>query len=80
MDGFWILRCLKKHFPKKIQNLKIKLKKDPLKFQKVKSIYKEASNQKVLENRPPKSGNSDAKYKFEIFKKPKIMADILDFF
>ena len=27
---------------------KIKLKKDPLKFQKIKNIYKEASNQKVL--------------------------------
>merc|ERR1711984_17878 len=48
---------------------KIKLKKDPLKFQKIKNIYKEASNQKVIENRPPpKSGNYDAKYKIEIFK------------
>jgi len=28
-------------------------KKDPLKLQKVKNIYKEASNQKVLENRLP---------------------------
>ena len=47
-------------------------KKDPLKFQKVKNIYKEASNQKVIENRPPKSRNSDAKYKFEIFKNQKL--------
>ena len=30
------------------KKLKIKLKKDPLKFQKIKNIYKEASNQKVL--------------------------------
>ena len=30
----------------------MKLKKDTLKFQKIKNIYKEASNQKVLENRP----------------------------
>ena len=27
---------------------KVELKKDPLKFQKIKNIYKEASNQKVL--------------------------------
>ena len=46
-------------------------KKDSLKFQKIKNIYKEASNQKVIENRPPKSGNSDSKYNFEIFKKQK---------
>ena len=37
-------------------------------FQKVKNRYKEASNKKVLENRPPKSGNSDSKHNFEIFK------------
>ena len=36
-----------------IKNQKIKLKKDPLKFQKIKNIYKEASNKKVLQNRPP---------------------------
>ena len=29
------------------------IKKDPLKFLKVKNIYKEASNKKVIENRPP---------------------------
>ena len=39
----------------------MKLKKDTLKFQKIKNIYKEALNQKLIENRPPKSGNSDAK-------------------
>ena len=46
--------------------------KNPLKFQKIKNIYKEASNQKVIENRPPKSGNSDAKYKFKNFKNQKL--------
>ena len=78
MDGFWILRCLKKRFDVLILNTISKFsktknltKKDPLKFQKIKNIYKEASNQKVLENRPPKSGNSDAKYKFKIFKNQK---------
>ena len=35
------------------QNSKIKFKKDPLKFQKHKNSYKEQSNQKVIENRPP---------------------------
>ena len=30
------------------QKPKMKLKKDPLKFQKIKNIYKDASNQKVL--------------------------------
>ena len=50
----------------------MKLKKDTLKFKKIKNIYKEASNQKVLEKRPPKSGNSDVKYKFEIFKNQKL--------
>ena len=44
----------------------------PPKVQKnKKNIYKEASNQKVLKNRPPKSGNSDSKYNFEIFKNQK---------
>merc|ERR1712030_280595 len=36
------------------QKPKIKLKKDPLKFQKIKNIYKEASNQKVYKTDPPK--------------------------
>ena len=49
----------------------MKLKKDPLKFQKIKNIYKEASNQKVLEKRPTKSRNSDSKYNFNIFKNQK---------
>ena len=41
-------------------------------FQKVKNIYKEALNKKVIENRPPKNGNSDFKYYFEIFKNQKL--------
>ncbi len=55
MDGFQILRCLWKCLDKilnllfkNFQKLKIKLKKGPLKFQKIKNKYKEASNQKVL--------------------------------
>ena len=31
-----------------LKKTKIKLRKDPLKFQKIKNIYKEASNQNVL--------------------------------
>ena len=31
----------------------MKLKKDPLKFQKIQNSYKEYSNKKKLENRPP---------------------------
>ena len=34
----------------------MKLKKDPLNFLNIKNIYKEASNQIVLYNRPPKKG------------------------
>ena len=49
----------------------MKLKKDPLKFQKIKNRYKEPSNKKNTENRPPKSGHSDSKYNFEIFKSKK---------
>ena len=61
-----------------IQNKKSKFSKNknqtqnnPLKFLKIKNIYKEASNQKVSYNRPPKSGNFDSKYSFEIFNKQK---------
>ena len=44
-------------------------KKYPLKFQKIKNIYKDASNQKVLYNRPPpKVGILIQKNNFEIFK------------
>ena len=50
---------------------KIKLKKDPLKFQKIKNIYKEASNQEFYKTDPPKSDNSDSQYNLEIFKNQK---------
>ena len=50
----------------------MKLKKDPLKFKKIQNSYKEYSNQKVIEYRPPKSGLSDSKYNFKIFKNKKI--------
>ena len=60
MDGFFILKCLKKGFDVLILNTISKFsktknltKKDTLKFQKIKNIYKEASNQNFLENRPP---------------------------
>ena len=49
----------------------MKLKKDPLKCQKVKNSYKEYSNKNVIEYRPPKSGLADSKYNFEIFKNQK---------
>ena len=35
-------------------------------------MYKRASNKKVKENRTPKSGHSDSKYNFEIFKNQKL--------
>ena len=58
----------------KFSKTKNKTKKRPFKVTKNKNIYKEASNKKVIENRPPpkKSGNSDSKYNFEIFKKQKL--------
>ena len=52
------------------KKLKIKLKKYPLKLQKIKNISKEASNQKVIEKKT-KSENSDSKYNFKIFKNQK---------
>ena len=55
----------------KFEKPKIKLKKDPLNFQNIKNIYKEASKQKVLLNKPPKNRNSDSKYNFKIFKNQK---------
>ena len=50
----------------------MKLKKDPLKFQKIRNIYKEASNKKFYKTDPQKSGNSDSKYSFKIFKNQKL--------
>ena len=55
----------------------MKLKKDPLKFQKIQNRYKGSSNKKIIENRPPKSGHSDSKYNFEIFKSQKCVMDTL---
>ena len=43
----------------------MKLKKDPLKFQKIQNRYKEHTNKKIIENRPPKSRHSDSKYNFK---------------
>ena len=37
-----------------------------------KNSYKETSNKKIIENRPPKSGHSDAKYNFETFRNKKM--------
>ena len=50
---------------------KIKPKKDPLNFPKIKNRYKEHSNKKNLENRPPKCWHSDSKFNFKIFKSKK---------
>ena len=58
------------HF--RIKKTKNQSKKDPLNFQKIKYTYKQASNQNFLLNRPPKSGNFDSKYNFEIFKNQKL--------
>ena len=62
---------MKKCFNLSFQNFqvpKIKLKKDPLKFQKIKNTCEEATSQNFLENRPPKSGYFDSKLNFSIFK------------
>ena len=44
----------------KFSKTKNQTQKGPLKFQKVKNIYKEASNKKNHKTDPPKSGNSDS--------------------
>ena len=44
-----------------------------------KNTYKEYSNEKVVENRPPKSGHSDSQYNFEKKKKSKLKKDPLKF-
>ena len=41
-------------------------------FKKIKKIYKEALNQKVVENDPLKSGHSNSNYNFKIFKNQKL--------
>ena len=55
----------------KFSKTKNQTKKDPLNFQNIKNISNEALNQKLLKYRPPKSGNSDSKYNFKIFKTQK---------
>ena len=42
--------------------------KRPPKVSKIQNRYKEHSNKKKLENIPPKSGHSDSRSNFEIFK------------
>ena len=48
----------------------MKLKKDPL-ISKIQNRYKEHSNKKVIENRPPKNRHLDSKYNLKIFKSKK---------
>ena len=53
------------------QKPKIKLKKDPLKFQKIKTYIRRPQIKKFYKTDPPKRGNFDSKYYFEIFKNHK---------
>ena len=55
----------------KSSKAKIKIKKDPLKFQEINNIEKDTSNKKVVWNRPPKVGIM-IEEKFQNFQKPKI--------
>ena len=52
----------------KFSKTKNQTKKRPLKFQKIKNIYKGASNQNFYKTDPTKSKNSDSKCNLEIFK------------
>ena len=47
---------------------KVELKKDPLKFQKIKKNIRRPQIKKFYKTDPPKYGNSDSRYNFEIFK------------
>ena len=60
----------------KFSKTKNQTRKRPPKVPKIKKIYKEASNPKVFQNRPPKSGNSDSKYNFKIKKKQKLNSKV----
>ena len=53
------------------QKQKNKRKKDTLKLQKIKNIYKEAQIKKFYKTDSTKSGNSDSKNNIEIFKNQK---------
>ena len=57
------------HFPN-FQKPKIKLKNGPLKFKKIKTYIRRPQIKKFYKA-DPKSGNSDLKYNFEIFKNQK---------
>ena len=50
----------------------MKLKKDPLKFQKIQNSYKEYSNKKKLENRPPQKWAFWFQIQFRNFQKSKM--------
>ena len=85
MDGFWSSRCLNDRIdlPDKIESflsgstipmvVKSGTKKNfsPKNTKTDKNSYKEYSNKKKLENRPPKRGHSDSRSNFEIFKNKK---------
>ena len=56
----------------KFSKTKIKLTKDPLKLKKSKAYTRKPHIKKFYKtDPPPKSGNSDSKYNFKIFKNQK---------
>ena len=65
-----IQNTISKFSKTKIQTLK-SLKIDPLNLKQIKNIYKEAKIKMFYKTDPPKSGNSDSKYNFKIFKNQK---------
>ena len=85
MDGFWSSRYLNDpiDLPDKMRSflsgaatpmvVKSGTKKNfsPKNTKNDKNSNKKHSNKKVIENRPPKSGHSDSKYNYEIFKNQK---------
>ena len=80
MDGFQILRCLWKRLDKTLQTVisefsktKNQTQKRPPKVLKNKKTYiRRPQIKKFYKTDPPKSGNSDSKYNFEIFKNQKL--------
>ena len=61
---FWF----KIHF-KNFQKPKIKLRKDPPKFQKIKTCIRRLQIKKFYKTNPPKNGNFDSKYNFIVMKR-----------